>query len=1238
MENTGYPCPGCGAPADLASGCPGCGRPPYPPAAEVVRLDREIAALTPQVERARVAYQELATRLGAARQHRAELAARIRREIPAPRPVGPLPPLPAPPAVPVRPGGAETSTRTVQGLLFVLGGLLLGTAAVVFTAVAWATFGVAGRAVILLGCTALALAAPLVARRRGLRGTAETFAAVGLLLVLLDGYAAWSVDLLGVAGWPGSRYPALVGGIGAAVAAGYARLSRLTVPWFAALLTAQPVLPLAAVAAEPSAAGWALVFTGVALGDLVVVIALRNRVPRAHVALPSDGATSASGGDPGRGGVAGGGPVHFGPHGEAAAGGGPAAAPTGVVAPGAVPPGPAPAGPRVGPRSVPVPAGGSAAVAAGWALGWIGHGVALAVAAGCALIPLGLGRVAGTPLLAGGPLLVVALALLTGALAAGGRTYRAIAAGLLVPVLATVLIRPVAALHPGLLLVAAGLLAAGLAGAVRAVPQRLRTGPRVGALVVAAGAGQVTTILTGLVAGAGVLAAFPAWQGAEPVPAPSWGWQLPVAVLLTAGAVVLLVPPSARPVVGAVGGALAVLAGPAAVATPWPLVVTLDLVAATALLLGAVYRPRRRYPTVLVPALAAAVLLGHALLVGCADPAGAGTVFAVLAIVGVAGAARGRRGEGAQPTVAGVALGGALLAVPAAVAVALLGFGAAPWWRLRGASGAVVLLVVAVLAVRRHWPDLHGYASAGFAVALASVGVAPLVVPGAERVSFYAAAGVLLAVAAGGAARPAVAPRVVGAGLAGLALLAAAPAVLRVLLELPVRPWSGVPASGPVPGAVPAGLALLLLGTAAAAYARAATAPDRGAGPDRPSFGPERRLAARRPNYGRQPSRSPSGGRRLPTLAALPFGAVALPVLLAATGAPWPVVPALTFGAGLATLLVAALAAPRWALLPVTVPLGLALTVPGLGGLLATRAGTLAGLGALVVAAAVVGAVGRADGIQLAGRLSALAAATGFAVTASLAGGLPLRTAAFAVLAVAAAALHAGPLLRPATATPRAALAVEVAAHAVALLALLLTTGALRHAAAVCALWGAVVAVRVLRRDEPAGRRWVLAGVAGGSELLGGWLLLAAGGVAVLEAYTVPAAALALGAGLVALRTRPGLNSWLALGPGLAAALLPSLVSVLAAPDPQPWRRLALGVVALGVVLGGAVRRWQAPVVLGAVTLVPLALHELARGWDLLPRWIYLGLGGLALIALAATYERRRRDLARLRAVVGRMG
>ncbi|MEH0846079.1 hypothetical protein V6U81_27235, partial [Micromonospora sp. CPCC 205711] len=411
-------------------------------------------------------------------------------------------------------------------------------------------------------------------------------------------------------------------------------------------------------------------------------------------------------------------------------------------------------------------------------------------------------------------------------------------------------------------------------------------------------------------------------------------------------------------------------------------------------------------------------------------------------------------------------------------------------------------------------------------------------------------------------------------------------------------------------------------------------------------------------------------GRALPGLAALPFAAAALPVLLVAAGAPWPTVPAAVLLTGVAALLLAALAGPavagatRTAPVPavetslpapaagppaplagsplklVTVPVGVVWTGTGLVGLLATRAGTLAGLALLVVAAAVVGAAGRRAEIRLLGWLATVTAATCLAVTAPLAAGLPTRTAGFAALAVAVPVLLAAPLLgrRVGRGFSPARGAMEAAAQAVALVALLLTAAAPRHAAAVCVLWGAAVALRLPRRGESTAGRWALAGIAGGSELLGAWLLLAAGGVVLLEAYTVPAAGLALLAGVVALRTREGLTSWPALGPGLAAGLLPSLVSVLAAPDPQPWRRLLLGVAALVAVLAGATRRWQAPVMVGGGTLTLLALHELARNWDLLPRWVYLGLGGLALIALAATYERRRRDLARLRAAVGRMG
>ncbi|MFF0822108.1 SCO7613 C-terminal domain-containing membrane protein [Micromonospora haikouensis] len=1219
MDTSGYPCPACGAPADLSVGCRRCGRAPDPTAAEVIRLDREIVVLSGRAEQARRAYLELVEAVRSAQVRRADLAARVRAATPvgAPRPAGPVPappplvapaPVPAagqqvrpsgpalpvpgqqtqPPgpavrlpgpalpapvgAVPAQVGGAETSTRTVQGLLFVLGGLLLGTAAVVFTAVAWATVGVAGRALILLAFTALALAVPPVAARRGLRGTAETFAAVGLLLVVLDGYAAWSVDLFGVAGWPGARYAALVGGVSAALAAGYGRLTRLTVPWFAALFTVQPVLPLLAGPAHPSAAGWTVVFVGVAALNLVVVAALRDRGP----------------------------------------------APTPAPAPPGSPVQPAAASASAPLGGAPVGAGaaGGSAPAAGRVLAWLGYGGALLVAAGCALVPLAVGRAAGSPLLAGGPLLMVSLALLGAALVAGGRLFRAAAAGALVPVLGLALLRPVAELRSGLLTLATALVALALAGAVRALPRRVGTGPRAGALVVAAGAAQVGALLAVLLGAVAVGRVLPPWSGVGPGPHLPWGWQVPVAVALAAVALAALLPRVAWPVIGVVAVAFATLGVSGVGPLPWPAVPAAGLVVGAGLLLFAVTRARPWWG-VLAAAVAGAALVGHALLVGLAYPAGEAALLGAVVPLGLAVAALGRRAGGVRRGVAGAALAAALLAVPATVTVALFAAAVPPWWQARAALAAVGLPLVALVAVRRRWPELTGYASVAFAAGSALVALAPLVVRVDEPVALYAAVVVLLTVLAGPGTRPTGAPLVSGLGLLAVALFAAAGVLARVLVapygEV-AAPWSGAPTGGPVPGATPAGVALLVLTLAAALAGRT---------PGRSTADPG----------GGQPPRA--AGFADAALSALPFAAAALPVLLAAAGTPWPVVPAVLLATGVAALLAAALARPRPLLVAVTVPVGLVATVTGLGGLLATRAGTLAGLGALVVAGVVAAVVGRTGAARLAAALTAVGSATGFAVTAALAASLPLRTASFAVLAVAVLALAAAAL--PSGVDPIRGRVLDVAAQAVALLAVLLAAGSPRYAAAVCVLWGAAVGLRLLRRGEPVGWRWAFAGVAGGSELLGAWLLLIAGGVVLLEAYTLPAAGLALAAGAVALRTRPGLNSWLALGPGLVAALLPSGVSVLFAPDPQPWRRLLLGAGALAVVLAGAARRWQAPVLLGGVTLVLLALHELARGWDLLPRWIFLAVGGLALIGLAATYERRRRDLARFRAAVGRM-
>ncbi|MEU1679917.1 hypothetical protein ABZ422_12605 [Micromonospora zamorensis] len=1136
MDDTRYPCPACGAPADLTVGCTGCSRAPDPTAAEVVRLSREIAQLEPQVQRARHAYTELAGRLSTLSRRRSELAAVVRAGLAASAGARPAPLVgPVPALVPgAAPGAAETSTRTVQGLLFVLGGLLLGTAAVVFTAVAWAAVGVGGRASILAALTALALAVPLLAVRRGLRGTAETFAAVGLLLVVLDGYAAWSVDLAGVAGWPGSRYAALVGGASAAVAVAYGRWSGLTGPWFAALLAAQPVLPLLAVGAEPGATGWSLVLLGVALVNLAVLAALRGR----------DGVALLVG-----------------------------------------------------------------RVSAG-----IGHVAALVGAAGCALTPLILGRAAGSPLLAGLPLLLVALTGFGAAWLVGGRALRAVAAGLLVPVLAAALLRPVAELRPSLLLLASATVALGLAAAVRILPVRSgaevpgaggwRTGPCAGALLVAAGTAQVAALVTVALAVAAAGRSLPPWRGAGRGPDLDWGWQLAPAVALGVGATVLLLPRRARAALAKAGAVAVLLALPAGWSATWPQVLAVDLVGGVALLLAVLIRPATHLTSLLTRALGGAVLLGHGLLVALAAPAGVLVTLGVIAVVGLALATR--RGAGPYRQVAGGGLVVAQLALPGIAVVASFAVGAPPWWQARFALIAAGLPLVAVLAARRQRVELIGYAVTGALVAMIVPGLAPLVVAGNEPIALYAALaalGVAFVVRwdrQEDEAHLSVPVVVAGGALAVVAVLAALPRVLTALVS-PYGDtglvWSGVPTVVAEPAALPVALALVVLAVAAV-------------------------VAGRRV--------------RPPVLPALPFAAAALPVLLVAVGAPWPVLPAAVLLAGSAALLLAALAAPRPGLAPIAVPLGVVLVASGVAGLLVTRAGSLAAEGVLLVVAVVVAVGGRRVEVRVAGCLAAVGAASALAVTASLVGGLPLRAAAYPLLAVAALVLAVAAATTPARGLVGRVL--DAAAQAVALVAAVLTVEAARHLATVCVLWGAAVALRLLRRGEPAGRRWAFAGIAAASELLGAWVLLAAGGVTVLEAYTLPAAALALGAGLLALRTRPGLTSWPALGPGLVAALLPSLVSVLTGPDPQPVRRLLLGAAALGAVLTGATRRWQAPVLLGGGVLTLLALHELARGWDLLPRWIYLGVGGLALVGLAATYERRRRDVARLRAAVGRLG
>jgi hypothetical protein len=127
------------------------------------------------------------------------------------------------------------------------------------------------------------------------------------------------------------------------------------------------------------------------------------------------------------------------------------------------------------------------------------------------------------------------------------------------------------------------------------------------------------------------------------------------------------------------------------------------------------------------------------------------------------------------------------------------------------------------------------------------------------------------------------------------------------------------------------------------------------------------------------------------------------------------------------------------------------------------------------------------------------------------------------------------------------------------------------------------------------------------------------------EVYTLPAAALLLGAGWWRLGADRELSSMRALASGLTLALVPSLLLTL--DDPVSLRGALVaagGLVALAV---GVARHWAAPFLAGAGTTAVLAVRHLGPVVEGLPRWISLGSVGLVLLLVGITWEQRRRDL-----------
>ena len=1197
-------CPQCGTATD-AGRCPRCAR----LRADLDRLIAELATLDQRDLRLRQEYAALTRRRHQVQQRIAALQAELAR--PAPSPAPPASPEPAyappqadstrtpvaaspPPAMASAAPGTprvETSSRSVQTVLLALGGLLLAVAAIVFTAVAWTTFGLAARTAILAGFTVLGLALPVVLRRRGLVATAETVASLALLLVLLDGYAAWTVDLLGVRRLPGAGYAAAIFAATAVLSCGYGWLSRLTAPWYAALFALQPVASLAAAAADASVLGHAWGVTLTAALSLAAYPVLARTVPN------------------------------------------------------------------------------SATVRA-MALGLFLLAASLASLLGG--IATFMAESAPEAIGAGGVFLAIAAQSVAAAARSTLPAARHIAAGVTAVALVIAITRPATRWLTADDFLIVTITVAMVWAVARLAPEAWRTGGLVacwGTAAVVAIPATVNALADAARVGDSVDPVWrvdtAAWHVSHDA---TWGQCLAL-VLLAAGSMGLL-PDRLRRTLGrhtaAVSLALLALAVPPAFSLPWWAPSTIAVVAGLGLVAVAAHtRPsdggtRDHGRRAILPGVAGAFLLLYAAATSLMRPGLTALILTGIAIGAASIAASVANLTHQQRSHAGHVVGGLAVATAIGLFAAIAGAaGAMADWQtikvLLAMVAAAFFGLVASRWVRRSAPEWLPYAVTGVGLSTGTVTATTLAV-GGQHTGFFAAATGFIGVLAGTLLLPSRRAAAIGQVVAAafplsVATLTALPGLLSPLqtyLWL-FGPWQGTGTTtramlSPEPLWFPNKSDHLVLMMLAVACGTAV--------------------------YG--------FGKVVEGVLVKFVGVFTALVLVApiALNWAWPALPVMALGFAIAAGLLAALhpraATPHPATAPgaavasqataasattmeprpetatrsrtwrsswlapnslwFAVPVWVIVGSIGLAACLATLPATVAGLAAVTAAAGVAARRGRTAPARVIGWAIAGVAAGSFADTTGRLMHLGPEPRAYGVLLVAVALLGVSALLRPARRAAESR-ATEWVSYAVVGLAILIAVSSARAVAIVLASYGVMLGLSAVRPG-----RWHLRYGAVGCELVAWWVFLAGQDVGVVEAYTVPFAAAALIGGLWTLRRSPHLSSWQAYGVALVGGFLPSVAALLAGDDP-PARRLGVGLAAMAVLILGARRQRRAPVIVGAVVLGVVALRELVGLWDVIPqwRWALLAAGGLVLVGLGATYERRRRDLERVRQALARM-
>jgi hypothetical protein len=310
----------------------------------------------------------------------------------------------------------------------------------------------------------------------------------------------------------------------------------------------------------------------------------------------------------------------------------------------------------------------------------------------------------------------------------------------------------------------------------------------------------------------------------------------------------------------------------------------------------------------------------------------------------------------------------------------------------------------------------------------------------------------------------------------------------------------------------------------------------------------------------------------------------------------------------------------------------------GIAGGLATPATTIGTLATATATGAIAAVWGRISISRISGWILCAAGAQTLALAISLDLHMHPYDAAFVVGGVAAALLIVAALLprlrRPEASTET--LTVEVSAYAGAVLGLVLAAERLNHVAVFLAAWGAVLGIAAARPRRTEVYRSLLMWTASAHELVAWCLFMAVASVKVPEAYTLGIAAVAMVTGWIELRWHPQLSSWVTYGVALTAALGPSLAITIATFE-TPLRRTLLLIGAAGVTIFGAIRRQQAPVIIGGLALLGETINEIARYSTTALILVLMTIIATVLIGVGANYEKRRRNLQRVWTVFHRM-